>query len=139
MLAYFEELLIIKKPGKNEVHYGQILVSKTGNPFRAALANENFLVAGNLYILDINSSILNPSYLRCFLNSELGQKELKKYATVSTTPVISIANLQKIEVPIFEEKRQIEINRRCEEIIADLDKCYKQIADNEEEIDSIFE
>lgn len=129
----------LKKPGKNEVHYGQILVSKTGNPFRAALANENFLVAGNLYILDINSSILNPSYLRCFLNSELGQKELKKYATVSTTPVISIANLQKIEVPIFEEKRQIEINRRCEEIVADLDKCYKQIADNEEEIDSIFE
>ncbi len=128
----------IKKPGKNEVSYEELLVSKTGNPFRAALASDNYLVAGNLYILRLDRSVVNAAYLRCFINSEQGQKELMKYATISTSPVISIANLKKIEIPIFEEKKQEEINRRCEEIISDLEKCYKQIADCEEEINSLF-
>lgn len=129
----------IKKPGKNEVYWNQVLVSKTGNPFRAALAFDLYLVIGNLYILDINSEVLNPAYVRCFLNSNMGQRELAKYATGSATPVINISDLQKIEVPVFEESKQEELNQRCEEIVADLERCYRQIRNNNDEVNGLFE
>lgn len=129
---------VIKKPGKNEVFSGELLLNKTGNPFRVALSHDRYLVVGNLYILDINSSKISPAYVRCFLNSEKGQNELKKYAVGPTTPVISIANIQKIQIPIFKEKKQKAINKRCEEITSELDKCYRQIMDNEQEINSLF-
>jgi len=129
----------IKKPGKNEVFWDEVLLSKTGNPFRSALASEPYLVIGNLYILNVNREMLNPAYLRCFLNSDMGQRELAKYATGSATPIINISDLQKIEIPIFDEAKQDEINQRCEEIVKDLERCYKQIEDSEEEVNDLFE
>lgn len=127
-----------KKQGKNEVSYGDILLSKTGNPFKIAITRDRYLVVGNLYILDIDSSKINSAYLRCFLNSEQGQNELRKYAVGPTTPVISITNIQKVRIPVYDEKKQKVLNKKCEEIVSDLEKCYKQISDNEQEVNSIF-
>ena len=89
-------------------------------------------------LLDINREMLNPAYLRCFLNSDMGQRELAKYATGSATPIINISDLQKIEIPIFDEEKQDEINQRCEEIVRDIERCYKQIEDSEEEVNDLF-
>ncbi len=129
----------IKKQGKNETSHLDVLLSKTGNPFRVALANGYYLVIGNVYILKIDSSKINPYYVKSFLSSEQGQNEIKKYAVGPTTPIISIENLRKIQIPVFEEKKQEEINQRCEEIFNEIEKYNKQIMDCRQEINSIFE
>lgn len=128
----------IKKPGKNDAHQLSILFSKSGNPFKIAYSSDRYLVVGNLYILDLDRRKINTAYVRCFLNSKQGQDEIRRYAVGPATPIISIENLKKIKIPIFEDEKQEEINRRCEEIVLELDRCYRQISDNVQEINSMF-
>lgn len=130
----------VKKSGKNEANYCSLLLGKTGTPFRAALTTKNYMIVGNLYILEMQTNMkISPEYVCCFLNSNQGQNEIRKYAVGPTTPIISIANVKKIEIPIFDEKKQAEINERSKEIIEEFNKCYKQISETKQEIDSIFD
>lgn len=128
----------LRKPGKNEVHYGDVLISKTGNPFRIAVADKNYLVVGNTYILDIDRTKISPEYVKCYLSSKAGQQELMKYASGSTTPIISVSNLGNIEIPMYDEATQKELNQHSKEIVSSLNESYKQIKICEEEMDSLF-
>ena len=128
----------IKKPGKNNASVGDVLLSKTGNPFKIAISRDHYLVIGNIYILQIDKEKISPEYIRCFLSSKQGQKEIAKYAVGSATPVISIANLQKIQIPIFEEKKQKDIEKKAKEVLEEIETCYQQILDDKYEIDSMF-
>ncbi len=129
----------IKKPEKNSVRPYEVLLSKTGNPFRVSLSKEVYLVVGNLYILNFYAGKINPAYVKCFLSSEQGQNEIRKYAVGSQTPIISIENIKKIQIPVYEEKLQKVIDSKCEKIIDELEKCNKKINDCKQEINTIFE
>jgi type I restriction enzyme M protein len=128
----------IKKQGKNEARYGDLLINKVGNPFKVALTHDKYLVIGNIYILKIDRTKINPAYVRCFLNSEQGQNELKRYSVGAVTPMISVANVQKVQIPVYDEDKQQEISKKCEEIEAEIVECYKTIKDREQEINELF-
>lgn len=128
----------IKKPGKNEAHQGDILISKTGNPFRIAVADKNYLVVGNTYILDIDSTKYSAEYIKCYLSSEAGQREIMKYASGSATPIISVSNLSNIEIPIHDEETQKEMNEHAKEIVSALKESYKQIQICKDEMNAFF-
>ena len=128
----------IKKPGKNEAHQGDILISKTGNPFRIAVADKNYLVVGNTYILDIDSTKYSAEYIKCYLSSEAGQREIMKYASGSATPIISVSNLSSIEIPIHDEETQKEMNEHAKEIVSALKESYKQIQICKDEMNAFF-
>ena len=128
----------LRKPGKNEAHWGNILISKTGNPFRIAVADEKYLVVGNTYILDVDRSKYSPEYIKCYLSSEAGQREIMKYASGSATPIISVSNLSNIEIPIHDETTQKEMNKHAAEIVSVLKESYKQIQTCENEINALF-
>ncbi len=130
---------VIKNNCKNIASYNDILISKTGNPFRIAKADDSYLCVGNTYILSLNTDEISPEYVKCYLSSKQGQEELTRYASGSGTLMITVENLSKIHIPIYDEKKQKELNRKSKEIIADLEKYYKQLADTKEEIDSLFE
>lgn len=129
----------LRKPGKNEAHQGDILISKTGNPFRIAVADRNYLVVGNTYILDIDRSQYSPEYVKCYLSSKAGQMEIMKYASGSTTPIISVANLRNIEIPLYDEATQKELDQHANEIVNSLNESYRQIRICEEEMDALFQ
>jgi restriction endonuclease S subunit len=76
--------------------------------------------------------------VRCFLNSEQGQNELKRYSVGAVTPMISVANVQKVQIPVYDEDKQQEISKKCEEIEAEIVECYKTIKDREREINELF-
>jgi type I restriction enzyme M protein len=128
----------IKKQGKNEAWYDDLLINKVGNPFKVALTHDKYLVIGNIYILKIDRTKINPAYVRCFLNSEQGQNELKRYSVGAVTPMISVANVQKVQIPVYDEDKQQEISKKCEEIEAEIVECYKTIKDREREINELF-
>ena len=129
----------LRKPGKNEAHQGDILISKTGNPFRIAVADRNYLVVGNTYILDIDRSQYSPEYVKCYLSSKAGQMEIMKYASGSTTPIISVANLRNIEIPLYDEATQKELDQHANEIVNSLNESYRQVRICEEEMDALFQ
>ena len=128
----------LRKPGKNEAHQGDILISKTGNPFRIAISDKNYLVVGNTYILNLDRKYC-PEYVKCYLSSKAGQREIMKYASGSTTPIISVSNLSNIEIPMYDETKQKELNQHAKEIVYSLKESYRQIQICEEEMNSLFE
>ena len=128
----------LRKLWKNEAHQGDILISKTGNHFRIAIADKKYLVVGNTYILAIDRTKISPEYVKCYLSSKVGQKEIMKYASGSTTPMISVSNLGNIEIPVYDEATQKELNQHAKEIVDALSESYHQIQICKEEMDSIF-
>ena len=129
----------IKKPGKNEASRGDLLITKTGMPFKVAVADDNYLVIGNVYIVKVNKDKISPEYLKCYLSSRQGQSELSRFATGAPTFMINVSNLPKVKVPVFEDKKQEDLSKRAEEIVEELRSCYRQIQDRNEELDSMFE
>ena len=61
-----------------------------------------------------------------------------KYASGSTTPIISVSNLSSIEIPVHDEATQKELNQHANEVITALNESYRQIQICEDEIDSLF-
>ncbi len=129
----------IRKPGKNEAHRGDVLITKVGNPFNIAVADKNYLVVGNVYILKIDNSKCSSEYVKCFLSSEAGQTEIMKYSTGSGTPVISISELSNIGIPVFDKDKQEELNKKAMDIVSKLEESYRQIKDCRDEMNSLFE
>ena len=61
-----------------------------------------------------------------------------KYASGSTTPIISVSNLSSIEIPVHDEATQKELNQHANEVVNALNESYRQIQICEDEIDSLF-
>ena len=128
----------IKSFKKNYAESGDILITKTGNPFRVAIARERYLVIGNIYILKYNSTEIPVEYIKCFLDSKKGQNEMERFASGPLTPIISISNINRIQIPVYENKLQKERILVSKKIISNLEECYRQISNSRQEINDMF-
>lgn len=128
-----------KHPDKNVCWNEDILITKTGNPFRVAMADDRYLVIGNIYILKVVSDKISPYYVKCFLNSNAGQKELRRLSVGSTTPILNISDVKKIRIPVYDDRKQQELERHAKEIEDELRGHYKQLRTSEEEIQHMFD
>lgn len=128
----------LSQTNKNMASLNNVLLSKTGNPFKVAMTNGKYLVVGNVYILDIDTSKVSAAYIRCFLASAAGQAEITRLSVGPTTKIISVENLKKIRIPIYEDSKQLELNQRADELVKELENSYQQMKNAKEEIDSIF-
>ena len=130
---YFDQDSFTKKI--NYTGYGDLLINKTGKPIKAAVTDGKYVVVGNTYILKMDRRKIDPYYLKCFLESPKGQSEIEKYSVGANTPLISIANLKKIEIPIFDKEKQGEITKKAEEITRQLQEAVYRMDD----LDEMFE
>ena len=93
-----------------------IILSKNGFPFKVALAHPRkgkmILANGNLFILRVNRSRVNPVYLKAFLESETGTDLLKRISVGSSIPNISQKSLESIMIPLPSLEEQDEIAER---------------------------
>ena len=135
--SYYQE--DVKRPGKNTAYEGDVLITKTGNPFNVAVSNDTYLVVGNVYILDVDRSKIKPEYLRCFLCSETGQQELSKYTSGAATPMISVANLMEVEIPIFDFAKQTDMEIKAERLVKKMQECTDTLAECRQKLDKLFE
>lgn len=123
---------------KNYAETGDILITKTGIPFKVAIAQERLLVIGNIFILKFNESDLSSEYIKCFLESEKGQNELKRFSVGATTPVLHIQNINKILIPVYEKNVQKQKNKKAEKIINELANAYESIGRNKKIINLMY-
>ena len=131
--VYFDQDSFTKKI--NYTSYGDILINKTGKPIKAAVADGKYVVVGNTYILQLEYGSINPYYLKCFLESSKGQAEIEKYAVGANTPLISIENLKKIEIPVFDKEKQEEIAKEAEALTRQLQEAVYRMDDLDEMFD----
>ncbi|MBP2145395.1 hypothetical protein J2129_000849 [Methanofollis sp. W23] len=89
------------------IHAGDVLLSMRGN-FRAALADkkcESLLISQNLALLRFREGI-DPGLMAAYLTSQQGRDALTPLARGRAVPVLSLAALETLEVPVLSEEAQ---------------------------------
>lgn len=110
-LPYLKEI-----EGKYEkycVKNNSLILSKNGSPFKVAVATvqsgRKVLANGNLYVIEVDETKVNPYYLKAFFESEQGVSALKRITVGTTIPSIGVDKLKNLVIPLppLEEQNQI--------------------------------
>lgn len=95
---------------KYRIHNGDVLISKSGAPFKVAVAevpeDRKIIANGNLYVLGVNRDRIDPYYLAAFFSSPTGKELLAREAVGTTIPNVPIKALANIKVPLEDAERQ---------------------------------
>ena len=96
------------------IRNNSIVLTKTGSPdFKSAVVQveegTEILATGNMFILEIDETKINPYYLQALFYSEFGRALFKSIYVGSVIPTISLEKLRKLEIPLpsFEEQNII--------------------------------
>ena len=129
----------INKPEKNMAHKGDILLSKVGAPFKVAVADDDYLVIGNIYIISIDRQKISAEYLKCFLASSKGQREINRLSAGAATPNLSVEEIGNIRIPTFDQDEQIRMESKAKAIESDLQSSFKKIRDCNKKLEKLFD
>lgn len=113
-LPYLKE--IEKKNEKYCLTDRCLLLSKNGYPYKVAVAEvkdgQKIMANGNLYIIELDESQVDPYYLAAFFGSEQGIASLKRITVGATIPNIGVEQLKALVIPIpsLDKQRKIAEN-----------------------------
>lgn len=115
------------------------IISKIGPSFKTAYiktdVGNKILVNGNMYIIRLKTSIINPIFLKAFIESEAGQNQLRSLCSGSALPTISPESLKKMIIPLPDIKIQDRIAAKYSEKLDEIKKLRIQLkAANEERL-----
>lgn len=89
---------------------GDVLVSRSGAPFKVAVAEvpegRRVIASSNLYVVSVDRERIDPYYLAAFLASPAGKETLARGAVGTTVPNLPIAALSAAIVPLEGAERQ---------------------------------
>ena len=92
---------------------GDLIVSKNGAPFKIAVAeiaeNDIVLANGNLYVIRLNTDIIDPYFTAAFLSSDDGKEALERYVVGTAIPNLPLKNLKELQIPVPPMEKQKEI------------------------------
>lgn len=115
-LPYLTEIEESQK--KYCVKDGDVLLSKIGPNFKVAVAevsdNETVLATGNLYIIRVDTSKIDPRYLKLYLESEQGIAQLRRECVGNVMPNVPMSAFSKICVPMVSLEEQQKILEKYE-------------------------
>lgn len=121
---------IDKEMDKYCINDKNLIISKNA-PFKVALAyvndNEKILANGNLYIIDLDTNKMDPTFVLAYLLSEEGQNQLNQLSKGSVIKNISIKDLKKIQIPTVNKDEQRRIAEQYNELTEHLIMLQKQL------------
>lgn len=81
-----------------------LILSKNGYPYKIAVASiddeRRILANGNLYIIRVDKTKIDPYYVKAFFESEKGIALLKSITVGATIPNIGVDKLKKLNIPV---------------------------------------
>ena len=96
-----------------------LILSKNGAPFKIAVAEiekgRKILANGNMYIITVTDSRIDPYYLKAYLESEKGSAALKKITVGTTIPSLGVEQLKKLIIPLPPQEEQYRIKNIADE------------------------
>lgn len=128
---------------KFAVHFGDVIVTSKSSKVKTVVVDvepeEKILVTGGMIIIRPNQAKLNPTYLKMFLDSEIGQLALKSIQKGNTTVTISASGLSTLEIPLISLEKQIEKAERYNAKLSTLAAYKQEIERIENSLKNIFE
>ena len=58
---------------------------------------------------------MSPEYVKCFLESDYGQEIIRGLTSGSNSKYITVENINNIEIPVYQEDTQNELNLKAKE------------------------
>ena len=92
---------------------------------------KHLLVPSQLCIIRPNPKLVNPIFLKWYLESTLGQEKIMCELKGSSIQKISVSDLKKIEIPIIDIEKQ-EVIKDLIQIWSDEKKVLREIIDTKE-------
>ena len=135
--------MIPEKLEKYCIKNNSFLIPKIGTPpYKLAIAqvdNERkILPNGNFIVIELDESKINPWYLAAFFTSDLGVEYLKYRYKGNTISHLSISDLEKIVIPLYELEEQNKIAQKYIETIDEIKKLKEKLEEKKISLKGIF-
>ncbi|MBP5342408.1 restriction endonuclease subunit S [bacterium] len=113
-----ESLQSLKIVDKRMNHYtlkdGDLVISCKGKAFKTAVINipynETYVSTGSLIVIRVNNEVLDPTYLKIFLDSTTGIEALRSIQTGASILSLNPTKLQNLLIPLPTLSRQTTIS-----------------------------
>lgn len=140
------ELQSLKEVDKRMEHYklesGDLVISCKGKTFKTAVVEvpygETYISTGSFIIIRCNPEILDPMYLKIFIDSDLGKSQLKRIQTGTTVLSLNPSKLETIKVPLPHLSKQLLIASSYKYRKKNLKEVEDVLKNMKEEIDKKF-
>lgn len=128
---------------KFAVKFGDVVVTSKSSKVKTVVVDiepkEKILVTGGMLIVRPQLDKLNPTYLKMFLDSEIGQSALKSIQKGTIIVTVTASGLSTIEVPMIDINKQQEKAERYNEKLSTLAAYKKEIERIENSLKNLFE
>ena len=128
---------------KFAVQYGDVVVTSKSSKVKTVVVDiepkEKILVTGGMLIVRPQLDKLNPTYLKMFLDSDLGQSALKSIQKGTVIVTVTASGLSTIEIPMIDINKQQEKAERYNEKLSTLAAYKKEIERIENSLKNLFE
>jgi len=121
--------------------YGDIIISKTGKPAKAAVAgydDTGILVTGNMYLIRPDTKLVDPYFLLAFLTSDAGRESLARISGGSTLCTISMSALKNMMIPLPDAETQREIAESYREKLNEFSELRELLKKKKEEMRKVY-
>lgn len=128
---------------KFAVQYGDVVVTSKSSKIKTVVVDiepkEKILVTGGMLIVRPQLDKLNPTYLKMFLDSDLGQAALKSIQKGAVIVTVTASGLSTIEIPMIDINKQQEKAERYNEKLSTLAAYKQEIERIENSLKNLFE
>jgi len=119
-----------------------LIISKNGLPYKIVVASvkdgQKILASGNLYIIELDTTRVDPYYLKAFFDSEHGEAVLKSISVGAVVLNIGVESLKKIMVPILPLEEQQKIAQEYKAKLAEIADIKSRLAKELDSLHQIF-
>lgn len=129
---------------KFKLEEGDIVVTTKSTVVKTFVANDlpdrNIIVTGGMIILKPDTSKVNPTYVKMFLDSSIGKSEFKsiiKGNTIGFVPFKEFKERMIISCPALE--KQNKLSKQYNNMLWTINALTKQLADTKDELANIIE
>lgn len=128
---------------KFAVQFGDVIVTSKSSKVKTVVVDiepkEKILVTGGMLIVRPQLDKLNPTYLKMFLDSEMGQAALKSIQKGTIIVTVTASGLSTIAIPMIDINKQQEKAERYNEKLSTLVAYKKEIERIENSLKNLFE
>lgn len=132
-----------KKIDKFAVQKDDLVITSKSSKFKTVVIDvepkEKIIVTGGMIVVRPDSSKLNTTYLKMFLDSRMGQLVIKKIQKGSTIITINSKDLSNIEVPLIDIESQSKKAEIYNDKVMTIAYYLKEIEKIENSLSNIFE
>ena len=118
---------------KSQIHYGDILIARSGSFGNAAIWLKTGLVnSSDIIIVGADRQKINPFYLVAILNSKYGRFQLERFASGAVQGHVNLTILENLKIPLLSDSLQRHVEKIVDCAHGQMTKARHEYLDAEE-------